>query len=106
MNGVSDFINQFKSISPSENVTETFSFGACYWFTKILCERFTDENAELCYAPIDNHFVARINNKIYDIIGDVTGQYNIIRWTNFDDELEKERIENNCINFLKEEDIR
>lgn len=94
------FINSFINISPTKNVIETFSCGACYWFATILCQRFATEGAELYYAPIDNHFVTMINNRIYDITGDVTGQYDIIKWSDFNDDLEKARIMRDCIQII------
>lgn len=94
---VQNFISNICSISPSENLTETFTCGACYWFARILCERFAEDGAELCYDAVENHFVARINERLYDITGDVTGKYEVIPWSQFDDELEKARIERDCI---------
>ena len=40
--------------------------GNCYWFARILCDRFN--NLELCYDSIPGHFVAfhRGKNKVYD----------------------------------------
>lgn len=55
----------------------------------------------MMYDPIVNHFAAQIENRIYDITGDVTDSYRMIPWSSFDDELEKQRIIDYCIDFTK-----
>ncbi len=99
MNEVEKFINHFLVVSPAKNVTEVFTCGCCYWFAYILCGRFA--NAEMMYDPIINHFVVEIDGRLYDITGDVTGQYNVEPWKDFADELEKQRIIDYCITFVR-----
>jgi hypothetical protein len=53
------------------------------------------------YDPIINHFAARIDGRLYDITGDVTDKYSMIEWESFDDDLEKQRIIDYCIDFNK-----
>ena len=53
------------------------------------------------YDPIANHFMCGFDSKLYDITGDVSDRYNAIRWEEFDDELEKGRIIDYCIEFNK-----
>jgi len=80
-----------------------FTRGCCYWFATILFERFYDYGAEIMYAPIENHFAVRINKEIYDITGNITESSiytQWVRWCDFDDELERKRIERDCILFL------
>ena len=55
----------------------------------------------MMYDPVINHFVVQYENKLYDITGDVTGKYNVIPWDDFDDELEKQRIIEYCIDFSR-----
>lgn len=99
MTEINQFINHFHSISKNGNITDVFTCGCCYWFAFILCTRF---NATMMYDPIMNHFAARIGNRIYDITGDVTDKYQMGEWDKFDDELEKQRIVDYCIDFNKE----
>ena len=69
-NYILDFIARFKG---SE---EVFLHGCCYWFAKILSERFyLREGAEIKYEPVEGHFVTKINNRFYDVRGDVTELY-------------------------------
>ena len=41
--------------------------GNCYWFAKILTSRFPQ--MEICYCPIEGHFVSRFKNEYYDANG-------------------------------------
>lgn len=78
-------------------IDKTFTEGCCYWFAVILHIRF--QNSEIMYDEIANHFVVLIDDRLYDITGDVTDKYNVIRWSDLDDDLLKERIIKDCINF-------
>ena len=100
MSEVHNFINHFHKVSPTDDVTEVFTCGCCYWFAHILCSRF--ENAKMMYDTIINHFVAQIGDRLYDITGDVTDKYKVVEWEHFDDELEKQRIVDYCITFTKQ----
>ena len=42
--------------------------GNCYWFAKILCERFS--YLSIYYEPIVGHFVACSDTKQYDWLGE------------------------------------
>ena len=53
----------------------------------------------MMYDPIINHFMVMINERLYDITGDVTEKYKPIFWDEFSDDLERERIVKYCINF-------
>lgn len=69
------FIAQFRG---SE---EVFLSGCCYWFAHILTYRFLD--GEIVLALAENHFMARIWDRLYDVRGDVTDLYpdtDIIPW--------------------------
>lgn len=99
MNEVQNFINHFHKVSLTDDVTEVFTRGCCYWFAYILCSRFP--NAKMMYDPIMNHFIAQIGDRLYDITGDVTDKYKVIEWEHFEDELERQRIIDRCIEFNK-----
>lgn len=63
------FIAKFRG---SEDV---FLNGCCYWFARILWERFGDYDAVIAYEPCEGHFVTIINGRAYDIRGDVAHLY-------------------------------
>ena len=94
INQIENFIKHFHC---SENITEVFTQGCCYWFADILQHRF-GPNVIIMYDQIDGHFGAWINDHVYDITGDVTNKYN---WAKFSDtdENRKRRIYKDCINF-------
>ena len=93
---VNTFIKRFHF---SNDIDEIFTCGCCYWFAMILSKRFAEEGAVIVYDEIANHFGTQINGKVYDITGDVTEQYHWIKWDDLDDELLRERIIRDCINF-------
>jgi hypothetical protein len=54
----------------------------CYWFAKILNDRFNEESEnEIVYDEVHNHFGCLINERIYDITGDVSDKYNWLHWS-------------------------
>lgn len=65
---VSRFIREFKNIFPEE-LEYTFYHGYCYWFALILASRF---GGEIWFNPSIIHFAAKIDEKLYDIYGEVT----------------------------------
>lgn len=88
---VNDFIFQF------EESQGMFLNGMCYYFALILRERF---GGEICYAPIDNHFIARIDGRLYDASGDVTDLYTVyVPWDEYIDidPIHADRIIKSCI---------
>ena len=61
-------------------------------------------HAEIVLAVVENHFVARIKGRLYDVTGDVTEEYKnsvLVAWDQMDkyDSLQKERIVRDCIVF-------
>ena len=91
---IKNFISKFHN-TPSDNVTVTFTNGCCYWFANILCERFS---GEIMYDPIENHFVAGLNDRLFDITGDVTDVYNVVKWSEFTgDPVWRERLYRQCV---------
>lgn len=63
------FIEKFHG---SEDV---FLHGCCYWFARILEERFGNYGASIAYEPREGHFITNINGRAYDVRGDVTHLY-------------------------------
>lgn len=63
MREVLDFIKIFQS----ESNKVLFQDTACYWFAKILNERF--EYSSIYYNPHIIHFATKIGGKLYDISG-------------------------------------
>lgn len=92
---IQGFISRFHL---SQLVDEVFTCGCCYWFAFILCRRF-EGKSRLMYDQIENHFMAEIDGRLYDITGDVTGKYDAEPWNELEDELLRQRIEKDCILF-------
>lgn len=80
-----------------KDIDTVFTCGCCYWFAVILHSRFP--NSVIMYDQIENHFVTQIENRLYDITGDVTDKYKVIPWDSLDDALLKTRIVRDCIMF-------
>ena len=97
MDEVLSFISRFTKSGKRTEVVDTFTDGCCYWFAKILSVRFPQ--AQIMYDPIIGHFVVSIGEKLYDITGDVTGQYRPLPWDDTFDELEKARVIKYCVDF-------
>lgn len=97
MMSVADFLKRFHS---GDSITDVFSNGCCYWFARILFERFSmSHGAVIMYDDVMNHFGTKIQGKVYDITGDVTLQYEWKPWSDVDDELLRARIIRDCILF-------
>jgi hypothetical protein len=93
---VKRFISRFVTKGESENV---FSNGCCYWFAYILFERFkTDADVEIVYNCVDNHFATKVDGVIYDVTGEIDAT-NWVSWDDYADDLHKERIIRDCVNF-------
>ena len=91
------FIGRFTSNGRKSEVIDTFTQGCCYWFARILKERFPA--GKIVYDSVENHFACSIGGNEYDITGNVTGQYSFVTWKSFSDKLERQRIKRDCINF-------
>lgn len=109
---VMKFIARFTNNGKNQEVIDTFSCGCCYWFAEILWNRFALEvvntNCDIVYDPIINHWACRIDDRIYDITGDITDnkEYCWENWNKFmfqDISLAK-RLLRDCINFGGPED--
>lgn len=94
---VQKFIDRFHTVSPTENLTEVFSLGCCYWFAIILYCRFPE--SRLMYDEVTNHFATEIDGRIYDVTGDITGKYEMAPWDDLPDPQLRRRITRDCILF-------
>lgn len=97
-----NFVKQFRDLG----ATECFTSGMCYWFAKILIDRF--EEGEIVYNQIDNHFAALLYStfRVYDITGDVTDKCD---WEEFEllefaDPLLYSRLQRDCVFKLPREE--
>ena len=89
------FIHHFQN----DGTKNVFTSGCCYWFARILYERFKSEYdlVKIMYDPVANHWVTQIVNRLYDITGDVTSQYHVIDWDDYSDTIHKARLTKQCI---------
>lgn len=95
MNRIEKFIEDFKA-PHREEIEDIFLHGYCYWFARMLTERFA---GEIWYNPIENHFVAHIGHYgFYDISGRVR-KTGYALWSEYRklDRLESDRIIRDCI---------
>ena len=92
-NDIIDFINRRWN-----NNKELFLTQNCYWFAKILCERFP--NLIMAYLPTEGHFVTydAENKCIYDVTGKVKPQGLAISldWINKNEPEWYERLMRDC----------
>ena len=90
---VCDFIKHFRN----PGTIDVFTNGCCYWFAKILAERF---DGMIMYNPIDNHFATYIKNILYDITGRIKMDNEWVDWDEYKliDPLDSRRVIKYCIN--------
>lgn len=108
---VMKFIARFTNNGKRREVIDTFSCGCCYWFAEILWNRFAfdvvNTNCDIVYDSIINHWACRIDNRIYDITGDITDnkeyRWEDWNWFMFQDLTLTKRLYRDCINFGGEE---
>ncbi len=94
------FIDRFTMGGKRQQVVDAFTCGCCYWFARILYERFRLYGAsEIVYDQVENHFGCRIDGRVYDICGDVTEQYDWDSWPIQGDPSHTNRILRDCIEF-------
>ena len=96
------FIGRFSFGVENERteVIEAFTCGCCYWFAFILKCRFIEYyNCGIMIDYIQNHFGCKIEDKVFDITGDVTDKYKWEYWSLCEDPYLKARIIEDCINF-------
>ena len=97
-NTILAFINNFKKSNP-QAIEKAFTEGNCYWFAKILEERF---GGVILYNPVENHFawVDENHKGTYDITGQIKGE-GFSPWDFYYewDPSEDTRIEKQCVNL-------
>lgn len=95
MNRIETFIQSFKQLHPIET-ENIFLYGDCFYFALILEYRF---KGEICYLPIENHFITRIENQYYDVSGIVIPEEKVYTWKEFKafDPVAANRVEKYCI---------
>lgn len=99
-NEVLNFIKRFQN----EGTIKTFTNGCCYWFAKILDERFNFVQSRIMYNEIDNHFATLIGINLYDITGNLGDIRDLKGWEDWwyfigKDKALTERIFRDCIDF-------
>lgn len=106
-----NFIARFTNNGKRQEVIECFSCGCCYWFAKILWNRFVDvvdTDCYIIYDPIINHWACCIDSRAYDITGDITDneEYSWHDWNRFmyQDASLMKRLYRDCIDFGGPED--
>lgn len=92
------FIQHFQEHDHNGDVSDLFLNGCCYWFAKILCDRFDD--GVIVYDPVQNHFAAQIAARFYDITGEITDASNFVPWSMYYDESHRLRLLKQCINYI------
>lgn len=95
---VLSFIRRFQEHDRNGDVSDLFLNGCCYWFAKILCDRF--EGGVIVYDPVRNHFAAQIAARFYDITGEIVSGYSFIPWLMYEDPVHKQRLVKQCINYI------
>jgi hypothetical protein len=88
---------------------EAFLHGCCYWFAKILVQEFYPAYVSVKYEPVEGHFLAMIDNRYYDVRGDVTelydGKFMYDEWELFrKDKKYWQKLMRDCRDFLPPED--
>lgn len=99
MSEIEKFIHDFKQYERSHVIFNTFSYGYCYYFAVILKSRFP--KGEIMYHHT-NHYLFKLDDRLYDITGDCTDSYNDSMLCNWDelkieDELLYGRLVRDCI---------
>ena len=109
---VLQFITKFRNVGGNpEAIITCFTTGNCYWFARILHDRFLyslETPVAMMYNEIDNHFAVLIVDKIYDITGELPEEEykNYVDWDDFKhkDTSLFNRIKRDCILLLDKED--
>ncbi len=96
-----NFIKRFQN----EGTIKTFTEGCCYWFAKILSDRFTFAEPEIFYNEKENHFATMIYFHLYDItgnLGDIKNLPDWVSWYDYEDdgdELVVDGLYRDCVFF-------
>jgi len=95
MQDILSFIASFQKFDVHGDVKALFTEGKCYWFAKILQERF---GGSIIYDPIEGHFSCRVAEAYYDITGPIIPQ-EVVEWETYEqvDSSHYRRIVRDCI---------
>ncbi len=96
LSSIENFLMHFNN---SDNIKEVFTSECSYWFATILFRRFIRSGATIMYDNSINYFGVKINNRVYDITGDITNKYSWIPWDSITDEKERQEITSKYIMF-------
>ena len=78
-NKITKFINGIRQKHPKE-IEDTFMNGYCYWFARILAERF---KGEVWFNPLQVHFACNIGIYLYDVTGMIEDAYGWVSWEQY-----------------------
>lgn len=92
------FVEKFK-FTGKTTIEELFTCGNCYYFAVILKERF--KVGDICYLPIENHFVWKYDGVLFDIKGEHSTSEKVYSWEEYKkiEPIGAKRIERDCIEF-------
>lgn len=96
-----DFIHKFNDDGSNTQVITLFTEKCCYWFARILEDRFRQQHPKIMYDQDMCHFGTEINGRVYDITGDVTDKYDWMSWMEmtFTDSLLADVVSRHCIDL-------
>lgn len=94
MNDVETFVKKFQS----KDTISIFTNGCSYWFAFILYKRFIRNGAKIMVDVENGYFGTEINDKVYDITGDVTNKCNWKSWVDIDNAIVKKNITSKYMN--------
>lgn len=96
MIAVENFIENFKKGFNEKYLEEVFLNGNCYHFALILKNMY---DGEIFYDPHEQHFVTKINEKYYDIRGEIEPPVDEYLWDDMENlnHEEYEIVKYNCV---------
>lgn len=93
------FISRFTAKGCRGEVIDAFRNGCCFWFAKTLRDRFVGCDPVIMYDQIENHFGTMIDDRVYDITGDVTDEFRWMAFSKLGDKSLLDRLVRDCICF-------
>lgn len=93
---VEKFIDNFKKGFDKEYLEHVFTDGNCYHFSLIVQSMY---GGEIVYDPHETHFLIKINDRFYDIKGEIQEPMDYYYWDDFEevDYNEYEFVKHNCV---------
>lgn len=91
-----DFIKGFKKGHQLSVIEDMFANSKCFHFAVVLKNVF---GGDIIYDVDLNHFVLKVNNKYYDITGEIEKPFNSYLWEDMEDidPLEYELVYDSCV---------